>query len=111
MGDEGREVAIARDEQRLDIVRERHQHFERQIDWTLDYPRFRIHLREQYGIAKAFLFIGLLPENQPLYTRPSTLPFLRPSCSSCLNILLAKEAATAVLAPQAFENDAYLLLG
>jgi uncharacterized LabA/DUF88 family protein len=36
--------------------------------WVLDFARFRIYLTDKYDIAKAFLFIGYLSENQPLYT-------------------------------------------
>ncbi len=34
----------------------------------MDFKRFRIYLKEKYGIAKAFLFIGYIPTNQSLYT-------------------------------------------
>lgn len=36
--------------------------------WKLDYVRFRKYLTEKYGIAKAFMFIGYIPQNQDLYT-------------------------------------------
>jgi len=36
--------------------------------WRLDFRKFRIFLRDQYSVSKAFLFIGFLPENQRLYT-------------------------------------------
>lgn len=35
--------------------------------WKLDFRRFRIYLKEKYGVEKAYLFIGYLPENQDLY--------------------------------------------
>jgi uncharacterized LabA/DUF88 family protein len=38
------------------------------LGWRLDWRRFRVYLREKYGVEKAFLFIGYLPENQKLYT-------------------------------------------
>ena len=38
------------------------------LGWRLDWRRFRIYLTEKYGVDKAFLFIGFIPENQPLYT-------------------------------------------
>lgn len=28
------------------------------LGWTLDFARFRRHLREKYAVQKAFLFIG-----------------------------------------------------
>lgn len=36
--------------------------------WKLDFTRFRIYLKDKYHISKAFLFIGYIPGNQPLYT-------------------------------------------
>lgn len=35
--------------------------------WELDFRRFRIYLKEKYGVAKAYLFFGYLPEYEPLY--------------------------------------------
>jgi hypothetical protein len=31
--------------------------------WKLDFGRFRIYLKDQYGVNKAFLFIGYVPTN------------------------------------------------
>jgi len=39
------------------------------LGWKLDYKKFRIWLREKYGISVAYLFIGLIPKNKDLYTR------------------------------------------
>lgn len=36
--------------------------------WKLDFKRFRVYLRDKYGVTKAFLFIGYIPTNQSLYT-------------------------------------------
>ncbi len=36
--------------------------------WKLDFGRFRVLLEEKYNVDKAFLFIGLIPENQSIYT-------------------------------------------
>src|SRR4030042_5139950 len=36
--------------------------------WTLDFRNFRQYLGRRYGIAKAFVFIGYVYENQALYT-------------------------------------------
>ena len=36
--------------------------------WVLDFARFRVYLADKYGIAKAFIFVGYLSENQPLYS-------------------------------------------
>ena len=35
--------------------------------WALDYRRFRVYLREKYGVEQAYMFMGYLPENQGLY--------------------------------------------
>jgi uncharacterized LabA/DUF88 family protein len=35
--------------------------------WKLDFRRFRVYLKEKYGVERAYLFIGYLPENQNLY--------------------------------------------
>lgn len=40
----------------------------REQGWVLDFRRFRIYLKEKYGITKAFIFIGYVPQNQDLYT-------------------------------------------
>ena len=36
--------------------------------WKLDYRRFRVWLKEKYGVATAYLFIGLIPKQKDLYT-------------------------------------------
>ncbi len=35
--------------------------------WDLDFRRFRIYLQEKYGVAKAYLFFGYMPERERLY--------------------------------------------
>lgn len=40
----------------------------RQIGWKLDWRRFRVYLKEKYGVTKAFLFIGFVSGNNYLYT-------------------------------------------
>jgi uncharacterized LabA/DUF88 family protein len=35
--------------------------------WRLDYRKFRVYLKEKYGVSKAFLFLGYIPKNQQLY--------------------------------------------
>jgi len=44
--------------------------------WSIDFKRFRVYLREKYGIKKAFLFIGYLPTNQSLYTSLQSFGFI-----------------------------------
>ena len=38
------------------------------MGWNLDFKRFRIYLKEKYGVSVAYLFIGYIPENQDLYS-------------------------------------------
>lgn len=35
--------------------------------WRLDFARFRVYLKDKYKVKKAFLFIGYIPKNEPLY--------------------------------------------
>lgn len=37
------------------------------LGWKLDFRRFRVYLKEKYGVGKAYLFIGYLPENANMY--------------------------------------------
>ena len=36
--------------------------------WRIDYKKFRLYLKNKYKIKKAFMFIGLIANNQKLYT-------------------------------------------
>jgi len=38
------------------------------LEWKLDYKKFRIYLKEKYGVSKAYYFIGYLEENESVYT-------------------------------------------
>jgi uncharacterized LabA/DUF88 family protein len=40
----------------------------REQGWILDFAKFRIYLKDKYGIAKAFIFIGYVSLNESLYT-------------------------------------------
>lgn len=35
--------------------------------WKMDFYRFRVFLKDKYQVAKAYLFIGFMPDNQKLY--------------------------------------------
>lgn len=35
--------------------------------WVLDFARFRIYLKEKYGVSNAFLFVGYVEENKKMY--------------------------------------------
>ncbi len=39
----------------------------RELGWKLDFRRFRVYLKEKYGVTKAFLFIGFVEGNNDLY--------------------------------------------
>lgn len=39
----------------------------RELGWHLDFERFRVYLREKYGVERAYYFIGYLEENRDLY--------------------------------------------
>lgn len=38
------------------------------LGWKLDFARFRKYLEDKYKVEKAYLFIGFIEDNQPLYT-------------------------------------------
>jgi len=40
----------------------------REQGWILDFCKYRLYLTRKYGVTKAFIFIGYVYENQPLYT-------------------------------------------
>jgi len=37
------------------------------LGWRLNFSRFRVYLKEKYGVTKAFLFIGYVEGNSDLY--------------------------------------------
>lgn len=46
------------------------------LGWRLDYRRFRIWLKEKYQVERAYLFIGLLPEQKYLYKHLQEIGYL-----------------------------------
>ncbi len=40
----------------------------RSSGWRIDYRKFRLYLKNKYSVDQAFLFIGLVGNNQKLYT-------------------------------------------
>lgn len=38
------------------------------LGWNLDFKKFRVYLREKYGVQVAHLFLGYLQQQQDLYT-------------------------------------------
>lgn len=39
----------------------------KELGWKLDWKKFRVYLKEKYGIETAYMFIGYIEENQDLY--------------------------------------------
>jgi uncharacterized LabA/DUF88 family protein len=39
----------------------------RTLGWVLDYKKFRLYLRHKYNVTQAYVFIGLVPDNEQLY--------------------------------------------
>ena len=48
----------------------------RELGWKLDYKKFRVYLKEKYGVIKAYMFMGFLPSNQTLYNFLQTVGFV-----------------------------------
>lgn len=44
--------------------------------WKMDWRKFRKFLRDQYGVSKAYMFIGYMHENESLYEYMHELGFL-----------------------------------
>lgn len=47
-----------------------------ELGWKLDYKRFKIYLKEKYGVKKAYMFMGFLPTNQELYNFLQTIGYV-----------------------------------
>lgn len=48
----------------------------RELGWKLDYKKFRVYLKEKFGVTKAFLFIGYVEGNNDLYISLQEAGFL-----------------------------------
>jgi len=46
-----------------------------ELDWVLDYRRFRLYLREHYGIVRSYYFVGRMAEYENLYLFLETAGF------------------------------------
>src|SRR6185503_5891727 len=44
--------------------------------WKMNWARFRTFLAEEYGVTKAFMFIGYIPENESLYDQMHDAGFM-----------------------------------
>ena len=40
--------------------------------WKLDFKKFRLYLKNKYSVEEAYLFIGLVPGNEKLYSSLSS---------------------------------------
>lgn len=40
----------------------------RSLGWQINYKKLRLYLKNKYGVERAFMFIGLVSNNQKLYT-------------------------------------------
>ena len=47
-----------------------------QFGWKIDYNKFRIYLKEKFGVKLAYYFLGYMPENTDLYNRLQTCGFV-----------------------------------
>jgi len=48
----------------------------RSLGWQIDYKKFRLYLKNKYNVTHAFMFIGLVSNNQKLYTRLQEAGFI-----------------------------------
>ena len=47
----------------------------RSAGWSVDYRKFHLYLKNKYGVGKAFVFIGMVENNQKLYTHLQSAGF------------------------------------
>lgn len=48
----------------------------RSLGWRLDYRKLRLFLKNKYNVEKAFMFIGMVANNQSLYTELQSAGFI-----------------------------------
>lgn len=53
-----------------------HKGTKRDLGWEIDWERFRTYLREKYDVAKAYVFMGFIPDYQKLYNRLQEAGFI-----------------------------------
>lgn len=46
------------------------------MGWQIDYKKLRLYLKNKFGVDKAFMFIGLVSNNQKLYTQLQAAGFI-----------------------------------
>lgn len=58
------------------------------VGWKMDWRKFRLFLKDKYGVTKAYMFIGYMSENEALYEYMHELGFLvvlKPTVDTSLN--------------------------
>ena len=58
------------------------------VGWKLDFQKFRLYLKNKYGVDKAYLFIGQLAGNETLYDRLQDMGYhliLKPTTQYVVN--------------------------
>ena len=48
----------------------------KKMGWNMDWRKFRIWLRDEYGVEKAYMFIGHMPEHEDMYMQMHDLGYL-----------------------------------
>src|SRR3954471_15063497 len=48
----------------------------RTMGWQVDYKKLRLYLKNKYNVDRAFMFIGLVANNQKLYTQLQAAGFI-----------------------------------
>lgn len=48
----------------------------KELGWKLDFKKFRRYLEEKYSVNKAYIFIGYVPGNEPLYTNLQSMGYI-----------------------------------
>ncbi len=48
----------------------------RSMGWIIDYKKFRLYLKNKFGVDKAYMFIGMVSNNQKLYTELQAAGFI-----------------------------------
>ncbi len=46
------------------------------LGWKVDYRKLRLYLKNKYGVERAFIFIGMVDNNQKLYTSLQAAGFI-----------------------------------
>lgn len=78
--------------------------------WSLDFRKFRLYLKNKYGIEKAYLFIGQLPGNESLYLSLQEYGYIlifKPTVETKNKMIKGNVDAELVLHAAAIQYDNY----